>query len=292
MSDFARTATGDPILYDPAALGKVRALLEEVGASPNRVLGQNFLVNSGVLDRIVTTAQITKDDAALEIGPGLGALTCRLAATAGQVVAIEKDAQFPDLLARYLPAGNLKVISGDALEIDWSELGLPDQNVKVVANLPYSISKPILRRLFEEWRPHLATATLTVQREVAQRLVALPSTSAYGPMAIMATLHGATKKVFDISPGSFWPAPEVVSSVVHIQMRPTPAVALNDEKLFWRLVRAAFAQRRKQLGNTLRAAVPRDVLTPAMEQAEINPQRRGETLSLEEFARLSNLLAS
>jgi len=277
--------------YDPATAAATRDLLHLIGVTPNRTLGQNFLVNRNALDRIVETAQITDSDHALEIGPGLGALTCRLAARAGRVTAIEKDAQFIDFLRPQMPPNKVLFVPGDALDVEWAALGLPDAGVKVVANLPYSISKPILRRFLEDWREHLHSVTITVQREVADRIVAAPSTAAYGPMAIMTQLHGKAKRVFDISAGSFWPPPNVTSSVVHIEVRQTPSVELADERFFWRVVRAAFGQRRKQLGNTLRAVIAdKDDLLTALSATNIDPQRRGETLSLAEFAALSNRL--
>ena len=279
--------------YDPATAAATRDLLHLIGVTPNRTLGQNFLVNRGALDRIVETAAVTDTDHVLEIGPGLGALTCRLATHAAHVTAIEKDPQFIDFLRPQMPEGKVLFVPGDALETEWGGLGLPDEGVKVVANLPYSISKPILRRFLEDWRAHLHSATLTVQREVADRIVAQPSTAAYGPMAIMAQLHGKAKRKFDISPGSFWPPPNVTSSVVHIEVRQTPSVQLADERFFWRVVRAAFGQRRKQLGNTLRAVVAdKELLSAALSEVSIDSQRRGETLSLAEFAALSNYLSA
>ncbi len=276
--------------YDPASSHATRAILRQLGAVPNRTLGQNFLINPEALDRIVATAQVQPTDAVLEIGPGLGALTTRLVACAAQVSAIEKDQQFLNLLGEKLPG--LHLIAGDALKIAWDVLQLPETDVKVVANLPYSISKPMLRRLMEEWRPHLLSATLTVQKEVADRIVAAPDTSAYGPMAIMCALHGHAKKVFDIAPGSFLPPPEVTSSVVHIEMRRTPAVVVDNEVFFWHVINAAFGQRRKQLGNTLRKVKDdKEQLLAALSACRIDPQRRGETLSLEEFAHLAKELA-
>ena len=177
-------------------------------------MGQNFLISSSILERIVATAQVSSSDSVLEIGPGPGGLTCRLTRDAGSVVAIEKDPNFVGILARHLPANNLRVLAGDALRLSWDELGLPQRDVKVVANLPYFISKPMLRRFLEEWRPHLSTLTILVQREVADRIVAAPATSAYGPMAIMSRLYTEAKRVFDVKPGSFLPAPNVTSSVV------------------------------------------------------------------------------
>jgi len=276
--------------YDPASSSATRALLRELGAAPNRTLGQNFLINPGALDRIVATAQITENDSVLEIGPGLGALTCRLLACAARVAAVEKDPQFIALLREKLPP--LRLVRGDALKVSWDELDLPDSGVKVAANLPYSISKPMLRRLLEEWRAHLVSATLTVQKEVAERIVAAPGTGAYGPMAIMCALHARARRIFDIAPGSFLPPPEVTSSVVHLEVRAKPALDVGDENFFWRVVRAAFGQRRKQLGNTLRAVESdREKLRAALGAAGIDAMRRGETLSLEEFARLAGALA-
>lgn len=281
------------LVFDPTSPAVTRALLQELGAAPNRTLGQNFLINPGARDRIAEQAAISSDDAVLEIGPGLGSLTCRLVDRAGQVTAIEKDLQFAGLLKRYFAGPQFHLVEGDALKVDWADLQLPETGVKVAANLPYSISKPMLRRLLEEWRPHLQSATVMVQREVADRLVAKAGTSAYGPMAIMARLYTQAKLVFDVKPGSFFPPPEVTSSVVHLQILATPSVALDDEKFFWRVVQAAFSQRRKQLGNTLRSVLgDRDLLHGALNSLDIDPQRRGETLSLEEFARLAHHLRS
>lgn len=289
LTDSAALAT----IYDPASAAATRALLHEIGATPNRTLGQNFLINKGALDRTVTTAQVTLDDAVLEIGPGLGALTCRLVQQAAQVTAIEKDAQFIGLLQRHLPAANLHIVGGDALKVTWEDLKLPQQDVKVVANLPYSISKPMLRRLMEEWRPHLHSAIIMVQREVADRIVAVPATPAYGPMAIMTQLYGSAKRVFDLSPGSFLPPPEVTSSVVRIEITQAPNAHLEDERLFWNVVRTAFGQRRKQLGKVLQTIIhDKHRLAVILNEQGIDPQRRGETLSLEEFARLSNTIST
>ena len=277
-------------LFDSASPGAARALLAEMGAEPNKTLGQNFLVSGTILDRIVAASGTTREDAVLEIGPGLGALTTRLARAADRVVAVEKDYPYVDLLHRHLPLPNLHLHHGDALRVEYSDLMLPLENVRVVANLPYFISKPMLRRLLEEWRPHLKSITVLVQREVADRIVAAPGTSAYGPMGIMASLWGDAARVFDVKPGSFLPPPNVTSSVVHIEVRQSPRVVLNDESKFWRIVTAAFGQRRKQLGNTLKAIEnDKAVLNSWLERANIDGQRRGETLSLQEFATLSDL---
>ena len=276
--------------FDPSRLSTAREILELLGAAPNKTLGQNFLVNAGALDKIVATAQLSPDDTVLEIGPGLGALSVRLLNGSRSVVAIEKDAKFAAFLGRQFAQQPFTLIHGDALDIAWDELNLPDAS-KIVANLPYSISKPMLRRIYEEWRPHLQSATLLVQREVALRMIAQPGTREYGPLSIMAHLYSQTKRVFDIAPGSFFPPPEVTSSVIHAQFLETPALELRDEKRFWVVVRAAFSQRRKTLGNTMKPLASREKLAEVWQTTGIDPMRRGETLSIEEFGALTDALA-
>lgn len=277
-----------PLAFDPSQVSVARDTMGSLGIVPNRTLGQNFLINGDALDRIVATAQLEPGESALEIGPGLGALTVRLLEATPSVVSIEKDRDLAKFLRRKL--SKLTLIEGDALDVEWESLGLPETGVKIVANLPYSISKPILRKFLEDWRPHLTSATVLVQREVADRLVSAPGTRDYGPMSVMATLYSNARKVFDIAPGSFLPPPNVVSTVVHLEMRAEPAITLSNEKYFWTLVRAAFGQRRKTLGNTLKVLAPRETLTHAFEATQIDPTRRGETLSLEEFGKLSDTL--
>ena len=279
-----------PLEFDPARLGVAREILELLGAAPNKTMGQNFLVNAGALDKIAATASLDKNDAVLEIGPGLGALTVRLLRDSSHVVAIEKDAKFAAFLERQFAPQPFTLIHGDALDLGWEDLDLPD-GAKIVANLPYSISKPMLRRIYEEWRPHLQSATLLVQREVALRMIAAPGTREYGPLSIMAHLYSRTKRVFDIAPGSFFPPPEVTSSVIHARFLETPALELRDEKRFWTVVRAAFAQRRKTLGNTMKPLASKEKLAQVWQTTGIDPIRRGETLSIEEFGQLTDALA-
>jgi 16S rRNA (adenine1518-N6/adenine1519-N6)-dimethyltransferase len=273
--------------FDPANADNVRQLLSSLGAAPNKTLGQNFLVDEDALNRICDVARLSSDDFVLEIGPGLGALTVRLLARAQRVVAIEKDAKFATFLKNKLPGDRFQLVAGDALDVPWDDLNLPETGVKIVANLPYSISKPILRRFLEPWRPHLQSATLLLQREVANRLIAAPDTSEYGPMSIMAQLYCVSTKQFDIAPDSFLPPPAVTSTVIHLEMLQTPTIDIPNEKQFWATVRAAFGQRRKTLNNTLKPLAPRERLDAALERAQIDPKRRGETLSVQEFANLS-----
>ncbi|HEX8464436.1 MAG TPA: 16S rRNA (adenine(1518)-N(6)/adenine(1519)-N(6))-dimethyltransferase RsmA [Abditibacterium sp.] len=279
-----------PLAYDPAQLAVAREVLTSLGAAPNRTLGQNFLIDADALDRISQVAGLQKTDAILEIGPGLGALTVRLLRDGGQVVAIEKDRAFAAFMREKLAGAAFSLVEGDALDVDWNDLKLPQSGVKLVANLPYSISKPMLRRILEDWRPHFSTATVLVQREVADRLIGAPGSREYGPMSIMAGLYARVSKAFDIPPDAFLPPPNVVSTVVHLEMLSAPSMHLQNEALFWRVVRAAFAQRRKTLGNTMKAIAPREIMTPIFEKLSIDPMRRGETLSIAEFGALSDAL--
>ncbi len=276
--------------FDPADYAVARSTLGSLGARPNKTLGQHFLLDKDALDAICEAAALQQSDAVLEIGPGLGALTVRLLARCERVSAIEKDAKFASLLAKKLKRDGFKLLAGDALAIGWNELDLPAQNVKIVANLPYSISKPVLRRIIEEWRPNLSSATVLVQREVALRLTAPADSEHYGPMSLMAQLYTRPELKFDIAPDTFLPPPRVTSTVVFFEMLRTPSIELESESRFWTTVRAAFSQRRKNLGNTLKPLATREKLNAAFEETGIDSKRRGETLSLQEFENLARAL--
>lgn len=278
------------LFYDPALPGVARETLTALGASPNKTLSQNFLVDTEVIEKTVALARVESGDTVLEIGPGLGALTVRLLRDGGQVVSIEKDRAFAAFLRNKLRGPHFSLVEGDALDVAWDDLKLPANGVKLIANLPFSISKPMLRRIMEEWRPHLSSATVLLQREVADRLISLPGTREYGPLTLMSALYARVSKGFDVPPDAFLPPPNVVSTVVHIELLDAPILALQNEKFFWQVVRAAFGQRRKTLGNTLKIIAPREITAPAMEKLGIDPMRRGETLSLQEFADLSAAL--
>ncbi len=278
------------LAYDPALPGVARETLTALGASPNKTLSQNFLVDADVIEATVGAAQIADSDTVLEVGPGLGALTVRLLRDAERVVCVEKDRAFAAFLRNKLRGPKFTLLENDVLDLPWKSLGLPDNGVKLVANLPFSISKPMLRRIMEEWRPHLSSATVLVQREVADRLISLPGTREYGPLTLMSALYARVSRAFDVPPDAFMPPPNVVSTVVHIELLTTPTLALKNERFFWQVVRAAFSQRRKTLGNTMKMVAPREITAPAFEKLGIDPMRRGETLSLQEFSDLSEAL--
>ena len=278
--------------FDPAEYEVARSTLGSLGAQPNKSLGQNFLLDKDALDAICDAAGLQPTDSVLEIGPGLGALTVRLLARAGHVTSIEKDTKFAAFIAKKLKREGFKLVEGDALDVAWESLALPDANAKIVANLPYSISKPVLRRIIEEWRPHLSSATVLVQREVAFRLTAPADTEHYGPMSVMAQLYTRPEIVFDIAPEAFLPPPKVVSTVVRFEMLPVPSIELASESRFWTTVRAAFGQRRKTLGNTLKPLASREKMAQVFEQTGVDPRRRGETLSIQEFENLARAIWS
>jgi len=278
-------------LATPAATARV---LRAYGLRPRRRLGQHFLVSRSVLERILEAAALSPDDGVLEIGAGIGTLTAALAARAGAVVAVESDAGLlPPLREAVAAFPNVALVQGDILALDLPDLvdRLPVSR-KSVSNLPYNIASPVILALLE--RPlGLRRLVLTVQREVADRLVAPPGGKDYGALSVAVQYRAAASIAGRIGPGAFYPPPEVDSAIVVLNTLQRPPVAVADEALLFRVVRGGFAQRRKTLRNALAAALaiaPAAVASAAAE-ARIDPLRRAETLDLEEFARLTNALA-
>ncbi len=258
-------------------------------------LGQNFLVGSHYPNRIVTSVAPQPNETILEIGPGHGALTELLLATNANVIAIELDrVLIPELNAQFAAYSNFRLVAADALGVNFCELIQPATSARVVANLPYYISTAILQRLLEQ-RACLREMTLMLQREVVERIVAKPGGKEYGYLAALVQFFCEAKKLFDVPPGAFRPVPKVTSSVVRLRVREQPVAVVTDEAFFLALLSALFAQRRKTLWNNLRAAKGKfkldDLqLRSALDAANIDAQRRAETLTLEESARLSNHL--
>lgn len=271
-----------------------RAQLRRLGLRPRKGLGQHFLVNEGAADGIVRAALELEPERLVEIGPGLGVLTRRLAASGLPLVAIEKDESVAPELARIAQAHpNLEVRYQDALEVDLGALTRLGRTV-VVGNLPYRITSPLLEALLTA-DPAFAGIVVMVQREVGQRLAADPGTREYGALTLLARFYaGPPEIIAELSPASFHPPPRVRSVVLRIIPREPPiADAAGRERLF-ALVRAAFGQRRKQLANALAGApglpLDREQALRVLSAAGIDPQRRGETLSLEEFVALAAAL--
>lgn len=252
---------------------------------PKKRFGQNFLRDRNIVDKIIAAADLSPTDHVLEIGPGLGAMTDRMLPLAGQVTVMEIDR---NLVAKMHQRSetNLRVIEGDALDLDWSTL-LTDPPYKLVANLPYNISSQILFKIIDH-RYLFSRLVLMFQKEVGDRIGAAPGSRDYGAVSVLCQLHFDVRRVTLVAPGCFSPPPKVDSVVLEINPLKAPRVDVPDEPLFRRVVKGAFAQRRKTLRNTLCGSgfEPED-LDRAFEHTGIDPGRRGETLSLEEFSRLT-----
>jgi 16S rRNA (adenine1518-N6/adenine1519-N6)-dimethyltransferase len=268
-----------------------KSVLDHYGIAPKKSLGQNFLHDPNLLQKIVATAEIRPNETVLEIGPGTGALTVLLAQAARRVIAIEVDERLKLVLDRALePYPNVWVIYQDALTIDIPMLVRPDDYV-LVANLPYYITSAILRHVLENDHPP-RRLVLTVQAEVADRLIAQPPDMSL--LAVSVQFFGQPRIVTRLKPGVFWPRPEVDSAVVRIDTYDKPPAEVPDARTFFRVVRAGFGQKRKQLKNSISSGLNlgSDEANALFEAAGIDPRRRAETLSLDEWAMLTRAFAA
>jgi len=259
-----------------------------------RGLGQNFLVKSHYCERIVASVRPEPGETILEIGPGHGALTELLLERGAQVVAVELDRDLIPLLeSGFANSGNFKLVEADALEVNFCEIIAPAESARVVANLPYYISSPILQRLIDH-RRCVSEMTLMLQREVVERIVAGPGGKQYGYLSVLVQYYCEAEKLFDVPPGAFRPIPKVVSSIVRLKARQRPAADVLNEALFIELTKTLFSQRRKTILNNLRAGWPRLGFTEAaqavavLELSGLDPKRRAETLTIGEIAKLTD----
>ena len=281
-------------------------MLESVIASPEVVhyickrfdikmskkLGQNFLIKRGIVDEIVHDAELTPGEPVLEVGPGIGTLTQGLAQSGADVTAIELDRRLLEVLDTTLASyDNVRIIHGDVLKLDVPSI-MNHKPFKVVANLPYYITTPIIMSLLESKLP-IERLVVMVQKEVALRMVAKPGTKDYGALSVAVQYYTEPDIVLDVPPKSFLPAPAVTSSVIRCVLRDKPPVDVIDEKLFFRVVKAGFAQRRKTFANTMKTTgLSKDRIEELLAKANIDGQRRGETFTLQEFADVANAWAS
>ncbi len=281
-------------------------MLESVIASPEVVhyickrfdikmskkLGQNFLIKRGIVDEIVHAAELTPGEPVLEVGPGIGTLTQGLAQSEADVTAIELDRRLLEVLDTTLASyDNVRIIHGDVLKLDVPSI-MNHKPFKVVANLPYYITTPIIMSLLESKLP-IERLVVMVQKEVALRMVAKPGTKDYGALSVAVQYYTEPDIVLDVPPKSFLPAPAVTSSVIRCVLRDKPPVDVIDEKLFFRVVKAGFAQRRKTFANTMKTTgLSKDRIEELLAKANIDGQRRGETFTLQEFADVANAWAS
>lgn len=276
-----------------------RAILERHGFTFKKSFGQNFLTDTNILQKIVDTAEIDKNVNVIEIGPGIGALTEFLAESAAEVMAFEIDDRLVPILADTLrDFDNVTVVNQDILKVDLAqyiaEFKNPDLPIKVVANLPYYITTPILMHLIESGIP-FSEFVVMMQREVADRISAQPNTKAYGSLSIAVQYYMTAKVAFIVPRTVFVPAPNVDSAILKMVRRDQPAVAVQDEKFFFKVSKASFVHRRKTLWNNLtshfgKSEETKAKLTAALEQAELSPSVRGEALTLADFARLADAL--
>lgn len=284
---------------DIATPVRTKQILTKYGFTFKKSLGQNFLIDPNILRNIMSYARLTKETGVIEIGPGIGALTEHLARTSKIVVAFEIDQRLLPILEDTLsPYDNIHILNEDILKADLSTL-IDEQfhdveDVMVVANLPYYVTTPILLKLLEERLP-IRGIVVMLQKEVADRIVAQPGTKEYGSLSIAIQYYTEAETVMTVPPTVFMPQPNVESSVIRLTTREKPAVDVQDEQFFFQVVKMSFAQRRKTILNNLTNGLPngkkqKEFIREALEQAHIDPLRRGETLTIEEFGALSDAL--
>lgn len=273
------------------------AVLQKYDFTFQKKYGQNFLIDTHVLDKIISSANITKDDMVLEIGPGIGTMTQYLACAAGKVVAVEIDKALIPILEDTLSAyDNVTVINEDVLKVDIAALAQEyngGRPIKVVANLPYYITTPIIMGLYESHVP-IESITVMVQKEVADRMQSGPGSKNYGALSLAVQYYAEPYIVANVPPNCFMPRPKVGSAVIRLTTHSKMPVEVDDETLMFQIIRASFNQRRKTLANGLNNSseihLPKDVITKAIEELGKGPSVRGEALTLQEFATLSNLV--
>jgi len=260
---------------------------------PRKRWGQNFLVDHNIARKMVSCAGLSPKDTVVEIGAGKGILTSKIASLVKKVIAIEIDKKLSSFLREELKNyKNVDVIEGDFLKLNISQFlgSVPERSVKVIANLPYYITSPIIVKLLNMRR--WSEATLMLQREVGERITACPGGKDYGALSILVQYHCDVEKQFNVSRNVFRPRPDVDSVVVKLKLLKHPRIKVKDEKLFFEIVHAAFSQRRKKLSNSISKGLRTDkhILEESLEKLNISPFRRAETISIEEFARISDSL--
>ena len=273
-------------------------ILQKYHFNFQKKFGQNFLINTGVLEDIIDAAEVTDEDMVLEIGPGIGTMTQYLCENARQVIAVEIDTNLIPILKDTLSAyDNVRIINDDILKVDINELAREYNNgrpIKVVANLPYYITTPIIMGLFESHVP-IESITVMVQKEVADRMQAAPGTKDYGALSLAVQYYSKPQIVVNVPPSCFMPQPKVGSTVISLRRHQQPVVQVEDEKLMFKVIRASFNQRRKTLANGLNnyggINLTKGQIQQSIEELGVPVNIRGEALSLEQFACLSNIIS-
>ena len=272
--------------------GVTNHILKAFNLHASKRLGQNFLIDAGVVNGIVATAEIGSGDRVLEIGPGIGTLTQALAEAGADVTAVELDKKLPAVLAETLKEyDNVRIVPGDILKTDISAL-MGEEPFKVVANLPYYITTPIIMALLEQKLPITRIVTM-VQKEVAERMIAEPGGKDYGALSVAVQYYTQPEFALNVPPRCFMPAPAVESAVMDCVVRKEAPVDVKDEKMFFRVVKASFGQRRKTLSNALTGVgISKDDVKNVLNTAGVDGTRRGETLTLREFAALADAVTA
>ncbi|MBO0476564.1 16S rRNA (adenine(1518)-N(6)/adenine(1519)-N(6))-dimethyltransferase RsmA [Vagococcus sp. DIV0080] len=284
---------------DIATPSRTKEILKQYGFSFKKSLGQNFLTEPNILRNIAATANLSEEDRIIEIGPGIGALTEHLARSNGQVLSFEIDQRLIEVLEDTMsPYPNVTVVNEDILKADVKQISeevfKEEGPIKVVANLPYYITTPIMMHLLMSGLD-VESMTVMMQKEVADRITAVPGTKAYGSLSIAVQYYMEAKLAFIVPKTAFVPQPNVDSAIIHLSKRSEPVVNVIDEDFFFTVTKSAFTQRRKTLWNNLTSHFGKDEKTKAwletsLEEVGIDPKRRGETLSIQEFGKLSNSL--
>ena len=276
---------------DWSLLKETENLLKKYCFKPKKKLGQHFLIDSSAIEKILKAANLEKEDIVFEIGSGLGLLTKELAKRAKKVIGFEVDEKLCSISQRVLAGySNVEIKREDILRVSPADLHSLGK-FKVVGNLPYYITTPIIFSLLG-WSKRLMSAVLTVQKEVAERIISPPGRKEYGILSIGVQFHGEVEKIADFKKECFFPMPDVVSSLIRMKVRAKPPVLVKDKENFFNLVRVSFSQRRKQLINVLSKGLKlkKEIISDKLSLIGIDPKRRAETLSMDDFAKLSNFL--
>ena len=282
-------------LYTPS---KTKEIISKYGFRFSKRMGQNFLIDGNIINNICQGAEITQADGIIEIGPGIGTLTQQLSRYAKKVVAIELDKKLIPILGETLEGiDNIKIINNDVLKVDLEKLieeEFEGLNVKVVANLPYYITTPIIMKLLETKLP-IESISVMIQKEVAERMIAPPGKKDFGALSVAVQYYSSPEIITIVPKTVFIPQPNVDSAVIKLNIHKTPPVSVEDDKLMFDVVKSAFGQRRKTILNALSGGyldLDKEKIKEILEIAEIDPKKRGEVLSIEDFAHIANVISS
>lgn len=287
LSGPVGSSDSDAGILDLVRPADLKVILLRHGIHLSRRFGQHFLINRHVLERMITTAEVEKGDQVLEIGPGSGVLTRALARSGADVVAIELDRAMLGVLEETV--GNIpevRVVAGDALRLDWSALLPADRSAKVVANIPYNITAPLVAKMCQHV-PRFRSMSLLVQKEVANRMIARPGDSDFGSLSLFVQYYATVRKAMDVGPDCFLPPPKVTSAIVHLIPQPPPVPVAPDD--FFRITRAAFGQRRKTLRNSVSSGLglAPSVVSDVLVSVGVDPEARAEVLDMEAYGRIA-----